>query len=63
MTSPGLDACVWGEDFTIDKLGFWVAGTVTGDRGESTGGPVGGLPVAVAVSETLPLFKSAWVTV
>ncbi len=28
-----------------------------------TGGPVGGVPLAVAVLSTLPAFTSAWVSV
>src|SRR4030088_1762172 len=63
MTSPTFDTLVGVADFTIDRFGVWVAGTIAGDGGETTGGPVGGCPVAVAVSSTLPLFRSAWVTV
>ena len=39
------------------------AGTVTVDGGEVTGPPAGGVPVAVAVSLTWPLSRSACVTV
>ena len=39
------------------------AGIETADGGEVTAGPVGGVPEAVAVSFSEPLFRSAWVTV
>ena len=38
-------------------------GTVTVDGGDVTGGPLGGVPEAVAESFTLPLSRSAWVIV
>ena len=48
----------------MESFGVRIAGTTTvlelvGD----SGGPVGGVPTTVAVFETLPLFRSAWVTI
>src|SRR5947199_48642 len=40
-----------------------MTGTVTVEGGVVTGGPVGGVPVAVAESLTLPQSRSACVTV
>ena len=37
--------------------------TTAVDGGDVTAGPVGGVPVAVAVLVTTPAFTSAWVTV
>ena len=43
--------------------GFWLPGMVTVDGGDTGSGPVGGVPVAVAVLLTVPPSTSAWVTV
>ncbi|MFF3443361.1 hypothetical protein, partial [Streptosporangium sp. NPDC002721] len=40
-----------------------VAVTVAVDGSETTAGPVGGVPEAVAVFTTVPASMSAWVTV
>jgi hypothetical protein len=48
--SPTADTDAGAADFTIDKAGDCVTGTVAVDGGESIGGPVGGVPVAVAES-------------
>jgi hypothetical protein len=47
---------------TTVSAGLATTGTVAVDGGEVTGGPVGGVPDAVAVSFTLPLSRSACVT-
>jgi hypothetical protein len=39
-----------------------VAGTVTEEGGETTGGPVGGVPCAVAVLRIEPTLRSGSVT-
>ena len=63
MTSPTFDTDTGVADFTTEIDGVWPAGTLAGDGGDVTAGPLGGVPVAVAVSLTLPLSRSAWVTV
>jgi hypothetical protein len=65
ITCPTVDTEDLSADFTIDRPGSGVAGTVTSDGvdgGMSVVEP-GGVPVAVAESFTLPLSRSAWVTV
>ncbi|GAA3026166.1 hypothetical protein GCM10017559_60050 [Streptosporangium longisporum] len=47
--------------FSSDRLGAGVAVIVTVDGSLVTAGPVGGVPVAVAVSVTPPASMSAWV--
>jgi hypothetical protein len=51
--------------FVTVSCGFGVTPTATLaiEGGEVTGGPAGGVPVAVAESSISPLFRSAWVTV
>ena len=49
-------------DLTRPMAGFWVAGTVVVEV-SVTGGPVGGVPVAVPVLVTAPASRSAWVVV
>ena len=49
-------------DFTKPMLGLGAAGMVTEDV-SVTGGPVGGVPVAVPVLVTDPASTSAWVVV
>ena len=58
-TTPGLT------DFTIEIAGPVVTGTLTTEGGEGGIGVLdpGGVPVVVALSFTLPLSRSAWVTV
>ncbi len=54
------------EDLTTVSPGDWAAGTEAVDGGLTgfePGVPGGGVPVAVAVSVTEPLSRSAWVTV
>ena len=64
MTCPTAFTLVGDADFSVDKLFADATGTLTGfDTGDVTVVPVGVVPVAVAVSFTLPLSKSAWVTV
>src|SRR3981189_2342081 len=62
MMSPTLDTDVGVADFASAIDGVWLAGTEAGDGGVVTGGPVGGIPVAAALSLTLPLSRSANVT-
>ena len=50
-------------DFDVGNGGAWVAGIVRLDPGELTDVPLGAVPVAVAVSSSLPALISAWVTV
>jgi hypothetical protein len=60
--SPTADTDAGLADFTIDNAGFCVTGTDAVDGGDVTGGPVGGVPVAVAESLIDPLSRSACVT-
>jgi hypothetical protein len=50
-------------DFTSEMAGEDSAGTVTFEGGESTGGPLGGVPVALAMFVMEPASTSACVTV
>ena len=49
-------------DLTMVIAGAGRVVTVAVDGVEVMGGPVGGVPVAVAESLTEPLLRSAWVT-
>ena len=60
--SPTADTDAGLADFTIDNAGLCVTGTDAVDGGDVTGGPVGGVPVAVAESLIDPLSRSACVT-
>ncbi len=58
LTSTGVAAVL---SRAIER--WSVVGVVTVSGGEVTSGPVGGVPVTVAVLTTEPLFASAWVIV
>ncbi|KQY78181.1 hypothetical protein ASD13_05880 [Microbacterium sp. Root1433D1] len=49
-------------DFTTVNAGAGSTGTSVVDGGETGGSPVGGVPVAVAVFDTLPESTSACVS-
>ena len=57
------DASVTSELFTMVRAGSCTAGISTSEGGESTGGPVGGVPEATAAFEIEPASTSACVTV
>ena len=61
IVSPTADTDDLSTTFTNDNPGVRVAGTVTELDG-ANGGPVGGVPVPVAVLPTAPESRSAWVT-
>src|SRR6266702_4457109 len=62
MVSPTALTVAGLAVLTTVSVGDCVTATIAVDGGETTGGPVGGVPVAVAVSFTLPLSRSACVT-
>ena len=59
--TPALPAVVGVTDFTNDNDGAGGIVTTAVDGGDVTGGPVGGVPVAVAVFVTNPACASACV--
>ena len=67
-TSPndapvGAVSAVKATDFAKDNAFTWVIGVVVDDPGDVTAGPVGGVPDAVAVFVTDPIFTSDCVMV
>jgi hypothetical protein len=60
---PAADTVVGEADLVKVKAGFEGSGIVTDDAVDVTGGPDGGVPVAVALFITDPLFTSVWVSV
>ncbi|MDT4934160.1 MAG: putative transport system ATP-binding protein [Pseudonocardiales bacterium] len=63
MVSPAALTVAGLAVLTTVSAGDCATVTIAVDGGEVTGGPVGGVPDAVAVSFTLPLSRSACVTV
>jgi hypothetical protein len=61
-TSPAKATVAGAADFTSEIAGAGGAVTVVFDGGDVTSGPVGGVPVAVAVFVTCPASTSACVT-
>src|SRR5215472_4503612 len=59
MVSPGASKVVGLADLCTSMPGVVSAGTSTLEGGESTGGPLGGSPVAVAVLVIPPASRSA----
>ncbi len=63
MTSPTALTVTGLADFAVVRLFVGLTGTLTGgDGGDVIVGPVGGVPVLVALSFTDPASKSACVT-
>ena len=62
VTVSPSTSCVLSADFTIVIAGDWVAAMFTSEGSETTGSPVGGLPVAVAELSTAPASTSACCT-
>ncbi len=59
MVCPAAEKEVGDADFTTVMAGAWMAVMVAEEGGETTGGPVGGSPWAVAGLVTDPASTSA----
>ncbi|GAA3026236.1 hypothetical protein GCM10017559_60170 [Streptosporangium longisporum] len=62
MARPAATTVVGAAVFSSARPGAEMAVTVAVEEVEVTAGPVGGVPVAVAVLVIVPASMSAWVT-
>src|SRR5665213_3584021 len=60
---PSALTSVTAADFTMEMEADWTTGVEVDEGDETTGGPLGGVPSAVAVLLTTPAFTSAWLMV
>src|SRR5580700_3192200 len=60
---PSLLTSVGVADLTMVRAGVWATGVEVDDGAETTAGPLGGVPCAVAVLLTTPASTSAWTMV
>src|ERR1035437_483105 len=60
---PSVLTSVTVADFTMLMVAVWATGVVVDEVDVTGGGPLGGVPLAVAVLLTTPAFTSAWVMV